>query len=203
MEGSYDANIHNDEIANLTNEIHDFCRITAQPRFRFPQILNHLMSFKASNILKYLMDKPNLTSAQTCLHMYLQTHPQLPSIFLNRFLSVISADVQLTRSNNGFENSSLRANVIINNVMPTKCITVGTSASRVANIRQEVKDNSDIWIISKNNAILPYGLKVDITEDFDQTIIREISNLDKSIQEGNRCNGFEADSFITNKIMYT
>lgn len=204
-EGSYEANLFNDEISNLSQEIHDFCRITSQPKFRYTQILDQLMSFKASNILKYLMDQPTLSSAQTCLQRYLQANPDLPSIFLNRFLSVVSADVQLTRYNNGgcLENVSLRANVIVNNVMPTKAITAGTSASRIANIRQEIKDNGDVWSVPPVRVIQPYKIKIDMNDDFIQTLIREQSNLCKTIQEGNRCNGYEADSFISTKIIYS
>lgn len=206
-EGSYEANLFNDEISNLSNEIHEFCRITSQPKFRYTQILDQLMSFKASNILKYLMDQPTLASAQTCLQMYLQSNPDLPSIFLNRFLCVVSADVQLTRYKNGsvgsLENSSLRANIIVNNVMPTKTITAGTSTSRIANIRQEIKDNSELWSVPPVRMAQPYKIKIDMNDDFIQTLVREQSNLSKTIQEANRCNGFEADSFISTKIIYS
>lgn len=206
-EASYEANLLNDEISNLSKEIHEFCRITSQPKFRYTQILDQLMSFKASNILKYLMDQPTLASAQTCLRMYLHSNPELPSIFFNRFLCVVGVDVQLTRYKNGglgsLENPSLHANIIVNNVMPTKTITAGTSASRIANISQEIRNNSESWSVPPVRMTQPYKIKIDMNDDFVQTLVREQSNLSKTIQEANRCNGYEADSFISTKIVYS
>lgn len=203
IEGSYDANVYNDEINNLSQVIHEFCRITNQPKFRFTQVLDHMLAFRSSTVLKCLMDKPSFTSAQTCLQNFFQTHPQLPQIFINRFLSVISAEVQLTRQNVNYDNTTLKANVVINNVIPKKKITASTLPSRVSNLQNELNQNSDIWTVVPFRNTQPYKIKINMDDEFMQTLIREQSNLNKTIQEANRCNGQESDSFITTQIMYS
>lgn len=201
-ENDFTSNIHNDEIYNLKDVIIEFCRETNQPKFRLVNILDHLSAFKGSNILKFLMDNPRYLPAQTCLQNYLRINPDLPAIFMNRFLSVINADIQLTRQPINLDNTTLSANVIINNVIPKKEITVGTLRSRVSNLQQELKTNRDVWSVPYRE-VQPYQIKIDMDDEFIQTLIREQSNLNKTIQEANRCNGSEADSFITSQIRYS
>lgn len=202
IEGDFSANIHNDEIYNLSTTIHDFCQITSQPQFRLKQILDHLQAFRASFILSFLMDNPKYPAAQNCLHSYFQNHQELPSVFVNRFLSVISAEIQLSRQPIGLENTTLTANIIVNNVIPRKEISKSTADNRVANLRQELKNNTNVWS-TQYNSIRPYQIKINMDDDFIQTLIREESNLNKTILESNRCNGSDADSFITSQIKYT
>lgn len=101
------------------------------------------------------------------------------------------------------DNTTLSANVIVNNVIPRKDITVGTLRSRVSNLQHELKEKTDIWSVVKYRSIQPYQIKIDMDDEFLQTLIREQSNLNKTIVESNRCNGSEADSFITSQIRYS
>lgn len=184
---------------NFESLIREFYKIT-NANFSVEQISPIVEAMKQSKILEYIMRDPTHVHAISCLRQFLQSRPYLPQEFIGRFLAVISVKINVLPSHMSITNQSFVAKVIANNVKPPVTLTNFSVTSMRDQLRQDI-EKSTTHVLSSNT--VPSELKIKISPNVMNMFVNSMSDLCKTIDEANRLNGREADSYIRRKIRYT
>lgn len=178
--------------------IREFHRITSQ-NFSLVTIAPLIEVMKESKILEYIMRDPSHTGALTCLRNYLQSRPTLPADFVGRFAAVVGVKINVLPNYITVSNKSYVAKVIQSNVKPTTSLTNISVNAMKDQLRQDIR-NSTVHL--KATPIVPTELKLKLNQNTINVCVNAMSDLCRTIVEGNRANGSEAESYIKSQIRY-
>lgn len=105
--------------------------------------------------------------------------------------------INITPSSGGFINQSYTAKIIYNNTQPTNKLTNLTVQTK----RDELRDDAKKAIeYVKTRRPTPQSIKLKLTEDTLPWCLNAISDLNTTIVEGNRANGYEMNTFVKTNI---
>lgn len=195
------SNPNDDALYNIEfeNNIREFNRLT-NTNVGIASLSPIIEALKESKILEYLMKDPTHSSALTCLRSFIQQKPYLPQEFVGRFLSVASVRINVLPNHIGVSNQSYVAKVITNNVKPPTAVTNFTINSMKEQLRNDITKTT--MHVAASTSIVPTELKIKLDQSIMNTLINSIGDLCKTIQEGNRMQGRESDSYIRNHIKH-
>lgn len=192
--------ITNDALNNPEFEVYirEFYRVTSG-NFSIVTIAPLVDSMKESKILEFLMRDPSHSGALTCLRNYLQARPTLPGDFVGRFVSVMGLRINVLPSYIGLGNQSYVAKVVQSNVRPSTNVTNLTVNAMKDQLRQDIV-NSTIHV--QATPIVPTEVKLKLNQNTINICVNAMSDLCRTIVEGNRANGREAEPYIKTRIRY-
>lgn len=185
-----DDALYSDDFKDI---IKSFCKITSNNIF-IKDISTYIVAFCRSRILNLLLCDPQHDGAKECVTSYLAENPTLPHIFLSRFLAVANAKIQITsvRFGSSMTNSCVVTVIPASTRPPTK-ITNLTAASMRERLREDTK-------AAKINQASPQNMatrvKINFTPRLMDQLINSMIGLHKVIDEGNRQNGHQIDSYV-------
>lgn len=145
------------------------------------------------------MKDPRNESALSCLQTFFNSRSYLPKDFISKFLAVVSLKINITPTGLGFLNQSYNAKVIATNIQPLKKITKHTMQSRQDALREDaIRSN---MLIKPQHRIPPQTLRLKFNDDLLPKCINAIADLSRTIEEGNRLNGYECDDYIKTNML--
>lgn len=188
-----------DELLNPEFEqvIHDFCKITSR-KFNIFEISHILETMRMSKIIDYVTRSPDAT-AVSCLKNLVDSNPNLPQSFVGKLLAVVKTEVNIT-PNTMYANQSFVTRVVTRSVEPPTVVTNFTVASMKQQLRRDVENQSAYSVAWQN--VVPNEIKLQLNQRVFSMLINSMSDLCKSIVEGNRAQGRHVDSFIKSQIKY-
>lgn len=176
--------------------IHDFVR-TVNTDTTIAALSPIIEILKQSEILAYLLKDPSNDSARVCVRNYMITKTHLPQDFLYKFIAIAGMKISLMPTNVGFIHQSYNAKVIINNIEPTIPITNITKTARENQLRNETRN---AITYEKSTRLPPQSLRLKFTDDLLPRCINAMGDLNQTIIEGNRSNGYNMSSYIKYKF---
>jgi hypothetical protein len=194
------SDLSNDALSNPEFEslIQEFFRITSRS-FNISMISPLVEAMKASKILEYIMIDSTHTAATSCLRRYIQSRPHLPQDFVGRFLAVFTSEINVMPNYMQIANQSYVAKVITKNVKPPTKVTNLMVRSMKSQLRSEIP-KATIHVQSSTN--VPTELKLQLNHNVMSTFVNSMSDLCKTIVEGNRTQGMGVDPYIQTQIRY-
>lgn len=194
------SDLSNDALSTPEFEslIQEFFRISSR-KFNISMISPVVEAMKASKILEYIMIDPTHTAAVSCLKRYIQSRPYLPQEFVGRFLAVFTSEINVMPNYMRIANQSYVAKIVTGNVKPPSVVTNFTVKSMKNQLRAEIP-NATIHVQSKVN--VPTELKLQLNQNVINTFVNSMSDLCKTIVEGNRMHGRNVDPYIRTQIRY-
>lgn len=194
------SDLSSDSLSNPEFEplIQEFFRITNR-KFNISMISPIVEAMKASKILEYIMIDSTHTAAVSCLRRYIQSRPHLPQDFVGRFLAVFTSEINVMPNYMRIANQSYVAKVITSNVKPPTVVTNLTVKSMKNQLRAEIA-NASIHVRSSTN--VPTELKLQLNHNVMSTFVNSMSDLCKTIVEGNRSQGRNVEPYIQMQIRY-
>ncbi|KAG8362539.1 GbNV_gp75-like [Fopius arisanus] len=178
--------------------IRAFCSLTNSD-FTLAALAPITESFKESKILEYLMRDSTHTHALTCFKQIIQSRPYLPQEFIGRFLSVYSMKINVMANQIGISNQSFVTKVVVNNIKPPTPLTNFTVNALRDQLREDIK-KSTMHVVAVPT--VPTEIKLNLNQTTMNYAINSMCDLARTIQEGNRKQGRECDSYIRQQIKY-
>lgn len=145
------------------------------------------------------MKDPRDATAMSCLRAVFQMKPYLPQDFIGKFIAIVSLKVNITPSGQGFINQSYNAKVIATNIKPLTKITNLTYKNRQMILRDEAIRSKSV--VTPNKKIPPQTLRLKFNDDLLTKCINCLADLNQTIIEGNRSNGYTCDDYIKTNML--
>lgn len=168
--------------------------------FTIGQISPLIESMKQSKTIEYILNDPTYTPAIACLRNYVRSRPQLPQEFANRFVAVAAVKVNVMPGYLTPNNQTYVTKVIAGNVKPPNIVTNFTVNTMREQLRREIQ-RSQMHV--RATPIVPQQLKLKLDHKLINACVNSISDLCKTIVEGNRANGRHVEPYIKCRIKYT
>lgn len=173
--------------------INSFCRIVRSDT-TVQALSPFIEHFKQSSILSYLIRDPTAPEAIQCIKTYAHHNQAIPNDFASKLLSILTAKISITPHSFGVLTQSLTAKVSLSNLYrPTAALTNITCETRINELR---KESERAVIISRTKRKVPQALRLQLKEDLLPQCINAMSDLNKTIMDGNRAAGLDYNSYI-------
>lgn len=157
-------------------------------------LLPVLVQLQESSILNLLMIDPKSDQAINCLDTAMQT-TRIPVDFKRRFLSLCSLKLNLIPNSSIRGVASYNVKVSLTAVTPTRNVTSMTIKNRQADLISDIK-NAQLFD-ARNSALPPQSIRAKFDESIIERCINAMDDLNKTIVEGNRSNGWQMDPYFS------
>lgn len=175
-----------------------FCNLTSQ-EVSVATLAPIIELLRQSHILSMLLANPQHGNANVCLQRYVDSNPYIPKQFIPKFISLANVKVSLIPSGVNYISRSYTAKVINNNVPPLTDVVNFTIKTRQDQLRTEGKN---LMICKSTEFPITQTVKLPLTNDLLTQCINTIGDLNQTIHEGNRMNGYKVDEFIKSNLTF-
>lgn len=176
---------------------HAFCALTREST-NLATLNRCLAQLQQSNAIDLVASDPHNEEYISCARTLLEDRPDVPAEFLPRLVTTYRVMVCVVCNSSTPFQHNFTASVVVKSLTPPQRITRQTATVRARALARDALSKHPVRYVS--NMRRPATLRLRFTQDLVDRLITTVGDLDQSIADGNRANGYALDATVSTVV---